>query len=101
MTAFLLPRGYLTLVFRPLSSLPKAVAAAGQFLRPPDTMFGSVFDVPVEDSTGSADTWLQRRQSHSRLLYQGVLNRIRTPPRAPVRLRPSLACLAAQPLNRR
>ena len=88
-------------MFLPLSPLPKAVAAAGQFLRPPDTGFSSVFESPIEDSAGSAETWLQRRQSHSRLPYQGVLNRIPTPPRQPVRLCPSLAFLAPQPLKRR
>ena len=65
-----------------------------------DTVFALVSAIPIEGGTGSAEVRLQRRPSHSRLLYQGVLHRRRTPLRPLVRLCLSLRCLALQSLRR-
>ena len=88
-------------MFLPPSPLPKAVPAAGQF-RLPLTPFSLRFSpYPLRAAQAPQKPLLQRRPSHSRLIYQGVLQRRRPPPRPPVRLYPFSPCLALQPLRRR
>ena len=66
-----------------------------------DTVFASVLPYPSRAARAPQKPWLQRRPSYRRLLYQGALQRRRTPPQPPARLCPSLPCLALQPLRRR
>ena len=88
-------------MFLPPSPLPKAVPAAGRFLLPLTT-FSLLFLLhPSRAARALQKSWLQRRPSHSRLIYQGFLHRRRPPSRPPVRLCPSQPCLAFQPLRRR
>ena len=101
LTAFQFPRGDSSLVFLPPSPLPKAVPAAGRFHLPPTLFSLRLLSYPSRAARAPQKTWLQRRPSHSRLIYPGVLSRRRPPPRPPVRLCPSPPCLALQPLRRR
>ena len=88
-------------MFLPPSPLPKAVPAEGRF-RLPLTLFSLRFlPYPSRAPRAPQTPWLQRRPSHSRLIYQGSLHRRRPPPRPPVRLCLSPPCVALQPLCRR
>ena len=85
----------------PPSPLLKAVPPVGRF-RLPLTPFPLRFlPYPSRAARAPQEPWLQRRPSHCRLIYAGVLHRRRPPPRPPVRLCPSPPCLALQPLRRR
>ena len=100
LTAFELPRGHSLLVFLPPSPLPKAVPARGRS-RLPLTTFSLLF-LPYLSRAARAlqKTRLQRRPTHSRLIYPGVLHRRRPSPRPPVGLCPSPPCLSFHPLRR-
>ena len=100
-TAFLLPRGDSSLVFLPPSPQPKTVPAACRFRLPPTPFSLRFLPYPSRATRAPQKPWLQRRPSHSRLIYQGVLHRRRPPPRSPARLCSSPPCLAFQPLRRR
>ena len=82
---------------------PKAVPAAGRFFLPLTPFLFRFLPCPSKPARATQKLWLQlqRRPSHSRLLYQGVLHRRRSPPRPPVRMCQSLPCLALRPLRRR
>ena len=101
LTAFLLPRRDSSLVFLPPSPLPNAAPAAGRSCLPLAPFKLRRLPYPSKAARAPQEPWLQRRPSHSRLLYQEILHRRRTPPRTPVRLCPSLPCSALQPLRRR
>ena len=88
-------------MFLPPSTLPKAESAAGRFLLPLTPFSYRFLPYPSRAAEAPQKLWLQRRPSHSRLIYPGVLHRRRPPPRPPVRLCPSPPCLALQPLRRR
>ena len=101
LTAFLPLRGDSSLVFLPPSPLPKAVPAAGRFRLPLAPFSLRFLPYPSRAARAPQKPWRQRRPSHSRLIYQGVLHRRRPPPRPPVLLCPSPPCLALQSLRRR
>ena len=63
-----------------------------------DTVFASVSPYPSRAARALQKPWLQRRPSHSRLIYPGTLQWRRPPPRA-VRLCPSPPYVALQPLR--
>ena len=88
-------------VLLPPSPLPKAVPAAGRFRLPLTPLSLRFLPYPSRAARAPQKPWLQRRPSHSQLIYPGVLYRRRPPPRPPVRLCPSPSCLALQPLRRR
>ena len=88
-------------MFLPPSPLPKAVPAAGRFRLPLTPFSIRCLPYPSRAARAPQKPWLQRRPLHGPLLYQGNLHRRRTPPRPPVRLCPSLPCLALQPVRRR
>ena len=88
-------------MFPPLSPLPRAVPAAGRFHLPPTLFSLRSLPYPSRAARAPQKPWLQRRPSHSRLIYPGVFYRRRPRPQPPVRLCPFPPCLALQPLRRR
>ena len=88
-------------MFLPPSPLPKVVPAAGRFRLPPTPFSLRFLPYPLRVARAPQTPWLQRRPSHSRLIYPGVLHRRRPPPRPLVLLCPSPPCWALQPFRRR
>ena len=88
-------------MFLPPSPLPKAVPATGRFHLPLTPFSLRFLPYPSRTARAPQKPWLQRRPSHSRLIYPGIFYRRRPRPRPPVRLCPSPPCSALQPLRRR
>ena len=64
-----------------------------------DTVFASVFAIPVECGTGSAEGLAAATPIAQSTFYPGGLHRRHLPPRPSVRLCPSPPCLTLQPLR--
>ena len=92
--------GNSSLVFLASVAAAKGGTGRGSISPAADTVFASFLPYPSRAARAPQQPKLQRRPSRSRVLYHGVLRRRRTLPRPTVRPRPSLPCLALQPLRR-